>query len=283
MHTSIERSQSRGARTVGAALFAACLAALAAQPAAAQKPTDVPRTADGHVDFNGQWDNGAGIDFVRPQQRGASICVAGCPPPAAATAAGAPAGGGRLPPPAKPEYRPEFAAKVADLAQRQVETDPVLRCFAPGVPRIGPPDQIVQQANKVVFLYDDVTGNYFRVVPLDGKPRERSGEATYLGQAVGHWEGDTLVVETSGFNDETWLTDDGAFHTKDLRVVERLKRNGDSLEWSATAYDPAVLVKPWEVRTRVAKATNEPVAEAAPCIERDLDHVVDGSHHTNPR
>jgi hypothetical protein len=283
VRTSIERSQDRAVGTLGYALVAAA-ACLAALPAAAQKQTDVPRTRDGHVDFNGQWDNGAGIDFVQPQQRGASICVAGCPPPAAAAAAGAPAAGGaRLPPPSKPEYRPELAAKVADLAQRQVETDPVLRCFAPGVPRIGPPDQIVQQANQIVFLYDDVTGNYFRVVPMDGKPRQQSGEDTYLGQAVGHWDGDTLVVETSGFNDETWLTDDGAFHTKDLKVVERIKRTGDSIEWSATAYDPAVLVKPWEVRTRTAKATNEPVAEAAPCIERDLDHVVDGTHHANPR
>jgi hypothetical protein len=279
MRIPIERDSKR----VVGALLATSLATFAT-PAAAQKP-DVPRTADGHVDFNGTWDNGAGIDFVQPQVRGASICVAGCPPPqgAATTVAGAPGAGGRPPAPAKPEYRPEFAAKVADLAARQVETDPVLRCFAPGVPRIGPPDKIVQGPDELVFLYDDVTGNYFRVVPIDGRPRKRTGEATYLGQAVGHWEGDTLVVETDNFNDETWLTDDGAFHTKDLKVVERLRRNGDSIEWSAAAFDPAVLAKPWEVRPRVAKATSEPVAEAAPCIERDLEHIVDGSHHANPR
>jgi hypothetical protein len=263
-----------------ATLLAACLALTSPQHTFAQQPADVPRTADGHVDFNGKWDNGAGIDFVQPQQRGASICIAGCAPPAAAAA---PAPGARQPPPARPEYRPELTAKVADLAARQVETDPVLRCFAPGVPRIGPPDQIVQRPNEIVLLYDDVTGNYFRVVPTDGKPRTRSGEATYLGQAAGHWEGDALVVETDTFNDETWLTDNGAFHTKDLRVVERLKRNGNTIEWSATAYDPTVLVKPWEVGPRNATLTNEPVAEAAPCVERDLEHVVDGSHHTNPR
>jgi hypothetical protein len=276
MRAPLERHDPRAA----GALAAALLAALVAAPAAAQKSSDVPRTPDGHVDFNGTWDNGAGIDFVQPQARGASICVAGCAPPQAAPA---PAAGARPPAPAKPEYRPEFAAKVADLAARQVETDPVLRCFAPGVPRIGPPDQIVQRPDELVFLYDDVTGNYFRVVPIDGKPAKRTGEATYLGRAVGHWEGDTLVVETDELNDATWLTDDGAFHTKDLKVVERLKRNGDTIEWSATAFDPAVLAKPWDVRPRVAKATNERVAEAAPCIERDLEHIVDGSHHSNPR
>ncbi len=245
----------------------------------------VPHTADGHVDLNGIWDNGAGIDFVQPQQRGASICVVGCKPAAPAaetTAASAPARAAPAPP-SKPRYRPEFAAKVADLAQRQVETDPVLRCFSPGLPRIGPPDQIVQQPSQVVFLYDDVTGNYFRVVPTDGKPRPNDGEPKFLGDAIGHWEGDTLVVETTNFNDQTWLTDDGAFHTKDLRVVERLKRNGDTLEWDATAYDPAVLTEPWRVTTRIAQRTDEKVAEAAPCLERDLSHIVDGSHHPNAR
>jgi len=279
MRTPIERNDGRVVAAFRGALVVICVAALTG-PVAAEKRTDVPRTADGHVDFNGTWDNGAGIDFVQPQVHGPSICVAGCPPPqgAATTSAGA-----RPTAPAKPEYRPEFAAKVADLAAHQVETDPVLRCFAPGVPRIGPPDKIVQRPDELVFLYDDVTGNYFRVVPIDGRPHKRTGEATYLGEANGHWEEDTLVVETDNFNDETWLTDDGAFHTKDLKVVERLKRNGDTIEWSATAFDPAVLAKPWEARPRVAKATNEPVAEAAPCIERDLAHIVDGSHHSNPR
>jgi hypothetical protein len=274
MRAPKERVSRRAACALGAALLAACFVA----PAGAQQRSDVPRTPDGHVDFNGTWDNGAGIDFIQPQLRGASICVAGCAAPAAAAGASS-----AEPPAVKPEYRPEQAAKVADLAARQVETDPVLRCLAPGVPRIGPPDAIVQRPDAIVFLYDDVTGNYFRVVSLTARPPSRTREATYLGQAVGHWEGDTLVVETDGFNDETWLTDDGAFHTKDLKVVERLKRSGDTIEWSATASDPQVLAKPWQVRPRIAKATDEPVAEAAPCIERDLEHVVDGSHHTNPR
>jgi hypothetical protein len=100
---------------------------------------------------------------------------------------------------------------------------------------------------------------------------------------VGHWEGDTLVVETVNFNGLTWLTDDGAFHTQDLRVVERLRRNGDALEWTATAHDPAVLVAPWELAKRTAQRTDLEIVEAPPCIERDIDHMVDGSHHPNPR
>ena len=108
-------------------------------------------------------------------------------------------------------------------------------------------------------------------------------EETYLGDSVGHWEGDTLVVETVNLIDETWLTDDGSFHTADLRVVERLTRNGDTLEWQATSHDPAVLAEPWVQRPRIAHLTDQELVEAAPCIERDLAHMQDLSHHDNLR
>jgi hypothetical protein len=174
-------------------------------------------------------------------------------------------------------------ARVADLNERQVEEDPVLRCAAPGVPRIGPPDKIVQRVGEVLFLYEDVSGNFFRIVPTDGRPRPQGNEPSYLGDAVGRWEGDTLVVETTNFNGLTWLTDNGAFHTADLRVVERLRRTADTLEWTATAYDPSVLAAPWEAPPRVARLTDLEIVESPPCIDRSLEHMVDGSHHPNPR
>ncbi len=252
-----------------------CLALSA--PLVAQQAS-VPRAADGHPDFSGTWDNGAGIDFVRPTKDGESVCIFGCsggaPPPPAA---------GPTPRQTSPQYKPEFAAKVADLDKRQVEEDPVLRCTAPGVPRIGPPDKIVQRAGEAVFLYEDVSGSFFRVVPTDGRPHPTNNEPSFLGDAVGHWEGDTLVVETKNFNDQTWLTDNGAFHTTDLRVVERISRNGDTLEWAATAHDPAVLAQPWELAKRVARPATVEIVESPPCIDRSLEHMVDDSHHTNPR
>jgi hypothetical protein len=258
-------------------LFAAAL--VLAGSAAAQQPGEaIPRTADGHPDLSGTWDNGAGIDFVRPTKDGDSVCIFGCaggaaPPPAA----------GPAPRQSTPQYRPEFAARVADLDKRQVEEDPVLRCVAPGVPRIGPPDKIVQRAGEAVFLYEDVSGSFFRIVPTDGRPHPTINEPSFLGDAVGHWEGDTLVVETKNFNDQTWLTDNGAFHTTELRVVERLRRAGNTLEWAATAYDPAVLAAPWELAKRVATLTDIEIVESPPCIDRSLEHMVDDSHHTNPR
>ena len=243
--------------------------------------TTTPRTADGVPDLNGSWENGAGIPWLRPQQLGASICLVGCeelpqPPPLAGA-------GDEHPPSDRPRYKPEYMAKVSDLNARQVEADPVLRCENPGLPRIGPPDKIVQIPGQVVFLYDDVNGNFFRVIPTDGRGHRTDVEATYLGDATGYWEGNTLVVETVNFNDEAWLTDDGSFHTTDLRVVERLIRTDDTLQWQATAYDPAILAEPWEIRPRTTMLTDVEIFEAPRCIDRDLPLMQDGTSHDNPR
>lgn len=223
-------------------------------------------------DLSGTWDNGSGIDFVAPVHIGASICVRGCDTNPRGVQAGD-----------RPTYRPEVMATVNDLEARQVEEDTVLRCFAPGVPRIGPPDKIVQTPTELVFLYDDYTGNFFRVVPIDGRPHRTDVEPGYLGDAIGWWEDDTLVVETVNFNDDTWLTDDGSFHTTDLRVIERLSIVDDTLQWAATAHDPEVLAEPWELNTRTAYRSDSEILEAPPCIERDLDHLVEPLHHDNVR
>jgi hypothetical protein len=252
--------------------------ALVVVPGLAQEPgSAMPRLAGGVPDLNGTWDNGSGIDFIEPVFEGESICLAGCTEPAATAASAAPL------PPDRPRYRAEFQPRVDDLDARQVDEDPVLRCFAPGVPRIGPPDKIVQRGDEIVFLYDDVSGNFFRVVPLDAGGHPTDTVPSYLGDAIGRWEGDTLVVETVNFNGETWLTDDGSFHTPGLRVVERITRDGDTLSWQATADDPAVLAEPWSLRPRTARLTDIEITEAPPCIERDLDHMVDDSSHDNPR
>lgn len=252
-------------------------AAFAAQPAA------TPRLPNGKPDLNGTWENGGGIEFLRPQTLpDGSVCVSNCPrpttPPPAAAGAPAP-----RPPPDMPKYKPAFAAKVADLNKNQQKMDPVLRCRPPGVPRIGPPDKIVQTAREAVFLYEDVSGPFFRIVPLDGRSHRADTSESWLGDAVGHWEGDTLVVVTSNFNDETWLTDNGAFHTANLKVTERLTRNGASIEWSAEVQDPEVLAEPWKLRPRRMALTDVEMAEPAPCFDQDMQHMVDDSYHSNPR
>ena len=91
------------------------------------------------------------------------------------------------------------------------------------------------------------------------------------------------MVETVNFTDETWLTDNGAFHTKDLKVVERLRRVGDTIQYQAVAHDPAVLAEPWVMRPRELSRSTVELEESPRCEERDLEHMVDGSSHENPR
>jgi len=287
-------------------LVVAAVVAMSA-PAAAQGPRmtaerlaelakkATPHLADGKSDLNGTWDHLGGIEFVRPQNLdNGSVCVVGCPPAAAAGAggagaraggAGARSGGPPAAPPAPnfPKYKQEFQAKVKDLSERQVEVDTALQCQPPGVPRIGPPAKIVQTAREVLFLYDDVNGSFFRIIPTDGRAHRKDLPASYLGDAIGRYEGDTLVVETVNFNEETWLSDNGAFHTKDLKVVERLRRVGDTLQYEATASDPSVLVEPWKERTQTLWLTDREIEESPRCEDRDLDLIKDGSHHDNPR
>jgi hypothetical protein len=235
--------------------------------------------AQARPDLNGTWDHGR-TGFVRSQTfADGSVCVIDCPQPANAAAGGA---RGRATP-NFPKYKPQFAAKVKDLSDRQVQTDTVLQCQPPGVPRIGPPHKIVQNSREVVFLYDDVNGSFFRIIPTDGRPHRKGLPDSYFGDAIGHFEGDTLIVETTNFNEDTWLIDNGAFHTKDLKVVERLRRVGDTIEYQATAYDPAVLAEPWQGRAQTLKLTDQELEESARCEDQDIAHIIDGSHHDNPR
>ena len=260
-----------------AAVFAALLAhvALSAQEVKA----DAKRP-----DFNGVWTNDA-MSFINPQRGpdGSVLCIVGCRPPPKEGEAAAPRPTPRArPKPPRPTYKPEFQAKVADLDKRQVEMDPALRCRNPGLPRIGPPSAIVQQDSQIVFLYEDLNGSFFRMIPIGGK-HNPNAEASYLGDSVANWEGDTLVIEAVNFVDETWLIDDGAFHTTGLKVTERLRMDGDKIEYQAIADDPAVLAEPWHMPVRKLKRSTEPLAEPLPCVEQDLDHVVDGTHHDNAR
>lgn len=279
--------QPRGVRW---GLLVACLAGLSFGVAAlgAQRPA-TPHMPDGHPDLNGSWDRGtAGSGAIRQlaaRSDGKSVCVFDCGDntPAVLNLGGGEGAAAAARAPDRPKYKPEFQAKVKELDARQIFEDPAFRCLPPGVPRIGPPARIVQTPHEVVFLYDDLSGNFFRIIPVDGRSYRTDVEPSYLGDAVGRWDKDTLVVETKNFNDDSWLTDDGSFHTRNLRVVERLRRDGNTIEYQATAYDPDVLAEPWALRPRKLTLTTRDIVEAAPCIERDANRIPDLSSHDNRR
>jgi hypothetical protein len=250
-----------------------CVSSLCVVCLGATRSTSTPRLSDGHPDLNGTWENGGGIDFVKPTRSAdGSICVRDCSVPAGPRAA-----------PDRPTYKPELAAKIKQLSDTQVKSDPALRCKPPGVPRIGPPDKIVQTAKEVVFLYEDIAGAAFRVVAIGGKHVRDEIEDSYFGHSIGRWDGDTLVVDTIGFNDDTWLADNGAIHSAKLHVVERLKRSGDKIDYDVLVEDPDVLAEPWHLRPRVLELSQSDLPPSVPCIEQDLSHVVDGTHHDNLR
>src|SRR6185369_10619064 len=88
----------------------------------------------------------------------------------------------------------------------------------------------------------------FRVIATDGHPfDEKALEQTkYTGTSIGHWDGDTLVIESRGFVPETWLARGGFFHSENMKVYERFTRKGDQMLYEVTVEDPDVLVQPWK-------------------------------------
>ena len=190
--------------------------------------------------------------------------------------------------PNKPIYKPEYWEKIQKLDQNENESDPSYGCMPGGVPRIGPPAQIVQTPKQLVFLYVSPPaqgwGDPYRVIPTDGRKHTplQDLDGTWKGESIGHWEGDTLVVDTIGFNASSWLDIGGYFHSENLHVIERLRRDGNNLIWQATVEDPDVLLKPWVMNQRVQKLNPDPLAtlaESLPCVERDLSHLVTKEHH----
>jgi hypothetical protein len=99
---------------------------------------------------------------------------------------------------------------------------------------------------------------------------------------VGHWEGDTLVVDVTRLTDETWMGDNGLFHSRKLHVTERLRRAGDTIQYQVTAEDPDVLQKPWTL-SRTLTLQPDALEEAAPCVDKDAGHYVTLEHHDNTR
>ena len=234
--------------------------------AASQKsrlPT--PRDAEGHPDLSGLWNGGFptpyGPQTIRRRgtfepdqmvmQRGSKWN--------------------------KPLYKPEYWEKVRSLDFSKVDVDPAYACLPPGVPRQSAPAKIMQR-DKEILLFNG--GTSVRFVPVDGRERDPLDDqySTFFGIPLGHWEGDTLVVESVGFNDKTWLQFEGYFHTDRMTVTERLRREGDLLFYNYTVDDPMVLAEPWNSITYVRKLNTNPAAridEQAPCDERDKDSLSD--------
>jgi len=131
------------------------------------------------------------------------------------------------------------------------KNDPNARCIPVGIPKVVPapntPFRIVQTSDRTLILYERNT--MFRQVFIDGRPLPTDPQPTFMGYSIGKWEGDVFVVETSGFNDISWLDDDGHPHTTAMRVIERIHRpDFGTLEIVITIDDPKALTAPLSAR-----------------------------------
>jgi hypothetical protein len=245
---------------VVAAIIGGVVVAVSMTPASGQAERPA-RTDDGKPNFNGLWQalNEAHWDLQAHEARPAVVTQPGVYPyeytrvPAAPVLALGAAGGvpgsvgvveddGRIP------YKPEAAAIKQENAQHWIDRDPELKCYLPGIPRamyMPHPFEIVQSANKIQMTY--AFTNAGRTIHLD-KVVEPPTDELYMGHSVGRWEGDTLVVDVTHFNDATWFDRAGNFHSNALRLVERFTPiTPDAIHYEVTIEDPKVFTRPWKI------------------------------------
>src|SRR5947207_2016219 len=167
--------------------------------------TPVPRTPQGRVDLSGVWNKAIHQNTSKPVEP--------------------------LP------FTPAGLKAFNDVAN---VIDPTSRCILPGVPRVNNspyPFQIMQLSDRVVFVYEYM--HNFRVIYTDGRGHRKSWEPSLMGDSIGRWDGDTLVIDTVNLTDRTWLDDHGNRHSDALHVVERWRRvSATKLHYEETIDDP---------------------------------------------
>ncbi|HEX5049981.1 MAG TPA: hypothetical protein VFX89_22900, partial [Gammaproteobacteria bacterium] len=191
--------------------------------------------------------------------------------------------------PNRPIYKPELWDKVQELDKWTNKDDPVMTCLPLGTPRQGPPARIYQTANDVTFLYRagvDGGGGYaaFRVIPTDGRKHDpQNADTKFYGYSVGRWEGDTLVVDSIQFDDRTWLSRGGFFHSDEMRVIEKFTRKGNDILYEVTVEDPQVLAEPWVMTPRTLRLAPNPEAgllgDSGACEVYELDDITSQIRH----
>ena len=238
--------------------LAAGLGAASAAPsrkAASAAGHHAPRGPGGHPDLNGVWQvlNDANAD-IEPHAASAALQMtqgpAGPVPDHRVVALGAvgsvPPGlgvvvGGTIP------YKPEKLKQREDNRAHYLERDPEVKCYLPGVPRatyMGQPFQILQSGTQmlITYQYASAVRNILMKDP---------GEApvdSWMGQSWARWEGDTLVITATGFNDSTWLDRAGNFHSDQLKVVERYTpMDATHMRYQAEITDPETYTRPWSL------------------------------------
>ena len=208
----------------------------------AQSTYKAPRAADGKPDLNGIWQvlNTANWDIQGHAAAAGNLPqlgAIGAIPPGLGVVEGE-----EIP------YLPEAAAKRKENFANRWTADPELKCYLPGVPRatyMPYPFQIVQSQKTILFSYQYASA--VRIVNMGStKPAPID---SWMGWSNGRWEGDTLVIDVTGLNDQTWFDRAGNFHSDELHVVERYTpRSPETLDYEASIEDPKVFSRPWKMK-----------------------------------
>ena len=153
--------------------------------------------------------------------------------------------------------------------------NPEVNCLPQGVPKINsmpPPFKILQEPDVIVFLYEMF--GQFRQVFLDGRPLPTNPNGQWYGHSSAHWDGETLVVESTGFNGKAWLDYAGHPATESLRVIERFRRQDfGHMEVTATIIDPGAYTKPWSYTQPLKLIVDDELMEGFCENEKDAAHV----------
>ncbi len=225
-------------------------------PLAAQADDFSPfRLANGMPNLNGIWQslNSANYDIERHIARPAMMLRDGphgplpAVPVLALGAVGAVPGGMGVVEGGKIPYKPEAAKKREENRAHWIERDPEVKCYLPGVPRatyMPFPFQIFQNDDSVFIAYE-FAGAVREIYMRDVGPAETDA---WMGQSVGHWEGDTLVVEVTGLNDQTWFDRSGTHHSSQMQVTERYTlSSANHIQYEVEIVDPEVFTRPWKI------------------------------------
>jgi hypothetical protein len=214
-----------------------------------------PRAADGHPDLNGVWQalNTANYDLephvarhamaLRPGPHGRLpakevlyLGAVGAVPGGTGSVEG-----GVIP------YKPEALKSRNENREKWIERDPEIKCYLPGIPRatyMPYPFQIFQNSSAFAIAYEYAAAVRNIYLKDPGPPPSD----TWMGQSVGRWEGETFIVETTGFNGLAWLDRSGNFTSANVKVTERFTRTApDHLRYEATIDDPETFTRPWKI------------------------------------
>jgi hypothetical protein len=206
-----------------------------------------PKTADGKPDLSGVWVTNPGYigDLAKDLKSGAP-------------------------------FQPWAEALYKHRRETEGREDPQAYCVLSGVPRenvVPYPFKILNSTGEIIILYEAL--HSYRQIFMDGRPLPKDPNPTWMGYSVGHWDGDTLVVQSAGFVENNWLDNGGHPGTEALRLTERFhRRDFGHIDLQMTIDDPKAYTKPWTVQLQFTAADTELIEYVCDENEKDLKHLV---------